>query len=59
LPHIFDMFYRANETAAGSGLGLYIVKESLNKLGGEIMVDSTPKDGSTFTVILSNNSEPA
>ncbi len=57
LPRIFDMFYRANETATGSGLGLYIVKESMNKLGGEIEVTSSPHEGSTFTVILPNYSD--
>jgi PAS domain S-box-containing protein len=37
---IFDMFYRASEKAKGSGLGLYIVKETLVKLGGTINVRS-------------------
>ncbi len=47
---IFNMFYRASATAEGSGLGLYIVKETLNKLSGEISVHSTPGRGSVFTV---------
>lgn len=46
---IFDMFYRASEISAGSGLGLYIVKEALEKLGGAITVDSSPGVGSAFT----------
>jgi signal transduction histidine kinase len=46
---IFDMFYRASEISAGSGLGLYIVKETLEKLGGTITVDSSPGVGSAFT----------
>ena len=37
---IFDMFYRANEKSEGSGLGLYIVKESLTKLKGKITIYS-------------------
>jgi signal transduction histidine kinase len=37
---IFDMFYRATEIAKGAGLGLYIVKEAVHKLGGSIKVSS-------------------
>ena len=32
LDNIFDMFYRASEMSTGSGLGLYLVKETINKL---------------------------
>ena len=46
---IFDMFYRASETSEGSGLGLYIVKETLQKLGGTISVSSEPEQGATFS----------
>lgn len=46
---IFDMFFRASVKSEGSGLGLYIVKETLQKLGGSIWVESTPGEGSTFT----------
>lgn len=46
---IFDMFFRASVKSEGSGLGLYIVKETLQKLGGSIWVESTPGKGSTFT----------
>lgn len=49
---IFDMFYRASESSEGSGLGLYIVKETLDKLEGSISVQSTPGMGSEFTVTL-------
>lgn len=49
---IFDMFFRGSEVSQGSGLGLYIVKETLSKLSGEICLQSTPKQGSTFSVIL-------
>ncbi len=35
---IYEMFYRANESNSGSGLGLYIVKESLDKLNGSITI---------------------
>ncbi len=49
---IFDMFYRASESSEGSGLGLYIVKETLDKLGGSISVQSSASEGSEFTVTL-------
>jgi signal transduction histidine kinase len=47
---IFDMFYRGNESSQGSGLGLYIVKETLAKLSGTIELCSTPRQGSTFSI---------
>ena len=49
---IFDMFFRANESSQGSGLGLYIVKETIAKLSGTIQLESEPRIGSTFTVKL-------
>lgn len=49
---IYDMFYRGNEQSKGSGLGLYIVKETLSKLAGSIHLESAPGIGSTFTVKL-------
>lgn len=47
---IFDMFYRATTRGDGSGLGLYIVYETVHKLGGTISVTSEERKGSTFTV---------
>jgi signal transduction histidine kinase len=49
---IFDMFYRAHERSEGSGLGLYIVKETLSKIGGQITVDSAYGIGSSFYITL-------
>ncbi len=49
---IFDMFYRASDDTKGSGLGLYIVKETVEKLGGAIEVSSVVGVGSTFTIQL-------
>jgi signal transduction histidine kinase len=50
LPRIFEMFFRASEKSQGSGLGLYIVKETLNKLNGKIEVQSALKVGTIFNI---------
>ena len=49
---IFEMFYRTSDTSAGSGLGLYIVRETIKKLNGSIDVVSQINEGSTFTIVL-------
>lgn len=49
---IFNMFYRASEKASASGLGLYIVKESLGKMNGTIGCQSTLGKGPRFTVTI-------
>ena len=54
LKKIFDMFYRASEQSDGSGLGLYIVKNAIDKLRGEVRVASTLGKGTTFTINLPN-----
>ncbi|AFM02532.1 signal transduction histidine kinase [Bernardetia litoralis DSM 6794] len=54
IEYIFDMFYRANDQKMGSGLGLYIVKETVLKLKGTIEIDSLPNKGTTFTIVVPN-----
>lgn len=54
LDKIFGMFFQAARESSGSGLGLYIVKETINKLGGSIKVTSNLKQGTCFEVILPN-----
>jgi signal transduction histidine kinase len=49
---IFDMFYRAHESSVGSGLGLFIVKETIAQLNGGITLQSIQGKGSSFTVAL-------
>jgi len=51
---IFDMFYRLPGTTAGSGFGLYIVKETLEKLHGTIEIQSEKGVGTTFNITLKN-----
>jgi signal transduction histidine kinase len=40
IKNVCKMFYRATDDGAGSGLGLYIVKEAIDKLNGSIDIDS-------------------
>jgi signal transduction histidine kinase len=49
---IFEMFYRATQNATGTGLGLYILKRSLDRLKGLVEIKSKLGVGSTFTVKL-------
>ncbi len=51
---VFDMFYRASSSSKGSGIGLYIVKEILDKLDGQISLESELTFGSKFNVVLPN-----
>ena len=50
LPRIFDMFFRATLASYGSGLGLYIVKQTVEKLGGNISVQSLYGHYTKFSV---------
>jgi signal transduction histidine kinase len=56
MPHIFDRFYQVDGTQTrsfeGVGLGLYIVKEFTELLGGKVVVESEPDKGSTFRITI-------
>ena len=56
LPHLFKPFYRGRAARQaqirGSGLGLSLVKNTIEAHGGQIAVESTPNQGSTFTIHL-------
>lgn len=57
LPKIFEMFFRATQEFSGSGLGLYIVKETVEKLRGKVTVKSKMRQGSNFKIVLPNLKE--
>jgi signal transduction histidine kinase len=54
LPNVFQMFYRATDKSEGAGLGLYIVKEAVEKLNGIIAVESTLGEGTKFIISFPN-----
>jgi PAS domain S-box-containing protein len=52
---IFEMFYRVSHKSIGTGLGLYLVKESVKKLNGNIKVESQKEKGSKFSICIPND----
>jgi signal transduction histidine kinase len=56
LPHIWQRFYRTEKTRAesgdGAGLGLALVKELTEAMGGTVCAESAPGEGSCFAVSL-------
>ena len=54
LPHIFERFYRSDrarmQSASGSGLGLALVKELTEAMGGSVTIESELDHGSCFTL---------
>ncbi len=49
---IFDMFFRATDSVQGSGLGLYILRETIHKLDGRVEVKSALGVGTSFIISL-------
>lgn len=56
VPRVFDMFYRGTHLSEGAGLGLYIVKEAVEKLHGSIHLESEERKGVKFTIKIPNRS---
>lgn len=54
VPRIFEMFFRASDRSDGSGLGLYIVKNAVDRLGGTIEVKSKAAEGTRFRIQVPN-----
>jgi signal transduction histidine kinase len=51
---IFEMFYRISSETDGTGIGLYIVKDSVENIQGSIELQSEIGVGTTFTIIIKN-----
>lgn len=49
---IFEKYQRVADTVEGNGVGLYLVKQTLENAGGKITVKSKPGEGSVFSVFL-------
>lgn len=49
---VFNMFYKGNHLSTGSGLGLYMVKSAVDKLGGKVTLKSKENEGTKFTILL-------
>ncbi|MBU3745170.1 MAG: HAMP domain-containing histidine kinase, partial [Sediminibacterium sp.] len=58
LTKIFDIFFRSSDFKNGLGIGLYIVKEALNRLKGKIHVQSVYGKGSHFVLTIPNQAAP-
>jgi signal transduction histidine kinase len=58
LDKVFNMFYRATETSSGSGLGLYLVGEMMDKLKGNIEIASVFGQETHITLTIPNNPPP-
>jgi len=54
LPHVFERFYRGDQSRhqPGHGLGLSLASAFVHAHGGDIRVESSPGHGSTFTILL-------
>lgn len=52
---VFDMFFKGTIHSDGSGIGLYIVKDTVSKLGGSVEIRSVLQEGTTLTIILPNH----
>jgi PAS domain S-box-containing protein len=51
---VFDMFFKGSSQTGGSGLGLYIVKQAVEKLGGSVRLESTLGEGTTMFATIPN-----
>lgn len=50
--HIFESFYTTKPADKGTGLGLAVIQDLLERAGGSITVASSPGTGTTFKILL-------
>ncbi len=55
LPRVQEMFFRGSERSDGAGLGLYIVKEIVNKLKGTLSIESVLNNHTCIRISLPND----
>lgn len=57
IPRVFERFYRTNKEreVGGHGLGLSLAKKKCNMIDAKISVESTPEEGTTFTITMKND----
>lgn len=55
---VFNMFFRANDQVIGSGLGLYILKNAVEKLNGKVSLFSKVNEGTTFSIKIKDDHRP-
>ncbi len=58
LPRLLQPFTKDNAHSAGAGLGLYITRTLVDKMGGKLDLRSSPGKGTTFTAILPTKLKP-
>ena len=60
LARVFERFYRADKTGAipGNGLGLSISREIMELMGGQVIIASTPQQGTTVSLMFEQFYEP-
>jgi signal transduction histidine kinase len=51
---VFNLFHRATQKNVGSGLGLYMVKESVDQIKGKIALESKVDEGTTIEITIPN-----
>jgi signal transduction histidine kinase len=49
---VFGLFMRATQKNVGTGLGLYMVKEAVEQMGGKIELNSVLTEGTTIKIVL-------
>ncbi len=57
-PDVFRLFMRGSDRSETGGVGLYLTKACVERLGGDIQLEKTSSEGSTFWVQLPNDLSP-